>query len=110
MSTTSRLLPPPWARPSCHALSAPARSYTITNEGSFGVPALEGHIVTDWGAGMSDEDCLQYADVVKVRMQLHSLQMAGDGRLLAPNPNLVSAPTVAVEALHSLEASSAACN
>ena len=28
---------------------------------------------------------LSSADVVKVRMQLHSMQMAGDGRLMAPN-------------------------
>ena len=39
---------------------------------------------------MSDEDCAFLPpDVVKVRMQLHSMQMAGDGRLIAPNPNLV---------------------
>ena len=28
---------------------------------------------------------LNSTDVVKVRMQLHSMQMAGDGRLMAPN-------------------------
>ena len=53
--------------------------------------ALECTLSLTW-ARMSDEDCLLHADVVKVRMQLHSMQLAGDGRLLAPNPNLVRLP------------------
>jgi hypothetical protein len=88
----SRLLPPLWPGP--RALhTVPQHTVVVLACEKRGLHVSYLPLSHLRGVRMSDEDCaFLLPDVVKVRMQLHSMQMAGDGRLIAPNPNLVRLP------------------